>query len=892
MTNDRDIERIESAGGAVVVGDVRLEDGTFIGRDQINNYYRRYVTQVFPPRVTDEVDLKHPYVGERPFQTKDRDIFTGRGAKIQSVVDQFDDPGNQTAVIYGPSDVGKTSLISAGVLPRLNGDGAEVVPLRDYRHAGPLLRALLHGRAVQLGADVAQNAASPDLARAILAATPARLVIVLDQFERLFLHDVGKSEQEMLRRDLGEILAAVEPQRLRILIAIRDDWHSELNRTWGDLLPGLRDMPVYLEPFDWGQAYEAIMRPVARVGRLPGLDKNFVKPQLLRDLDHLSQELPEKILPADLQIVCQRLRERAKEISEEQTIGSELYSKITDGKGALRLLDQYFRGLWAQIEAQRRPQAEHIAKKMLSMGWQTWVEPAQLATGGEPLVSIEATLDRMATAGLLVWHIAGDHRAYSFASNSTARAARRLVGPEAEKPLQAREELEYAWQDWIDDDRPAAVFQLHLIEDYAGDEALATEEALFLLRSAVTQRMPVGPWLARLEPVLEAVRRLEEPPAKTVGADGDLTALWNQNHVLGLDDEKLPAQRQSDEFGPVAWAAAAHDDPPCRETAVLALGSAYGTAALGRVRAAVREGQLGRGRLAELRGILADARDDVEDRLHREPLRDRFETWGWRFRRRLVRDWGYIGGVALGGAVGAGLALAALRLVLALLLRTGEGGRYFYNSFPMGFMLGGALSLGVLLVNAVRLRPQGSDPDAASPRPVVPAIVLGAAGFAAAHVLLLGLFSPRALVEQWLIPPLALAAGAGLSLAVHDQPAAHKTGASRWVLRLAAAAAALALVQGAFAAVQVRLDSARLGSGLMFAWAGDLYRVLLPNGLARWGLESAAAGVQENRIVFHYVAVADAALTGLALAAGLAIGMFRAGERYRERQSLVRRAGE
>jgi hypothetical protein len=40
------------------------------------------------------------------------------------------------------------------------------------------------------------------------------------------------------------------------------------------------------------------------------------------------------------------------------------------------------------------------------------------------------------------------------------------------------------------------------------------------------------------------------------------------------------------------------------------------------------------------------------------------------------------------------------------------------------------------------------------------------------------------------------------------------------------------------------------------------------------------------------VAVADAALTGLALAGGLAMGMIRAGVRYRERQSLARRAGE
>jgi energy-coupling factor transporter ATP-binding protein EcfA2 len=76
-----------------------------------------------PPR------LESPYPGLRPFQKHEWPAFFGREPMIEAVLDRL--AATQLVVIHGTSGCGKSSLIKAGVLPRLEQEhGRYMVPWR------------------------------------------------------------------------------------------------------------------------------------------------------------------------------------------------------------------------------------------------------------------------------------------------------------------------------------------------------------------------------------------------------------------------------------------------------------------------------------------------------------------------------------------------------------------------------------------------------------------------------------------------------------------------------------------------------------------------------------------------------------------------------------------
>src|SRR5437870_4605867 len=58
-----------------------------------------------------------PYVGLQPYTDADRDYFFGRKHEIQSICSNLQSA--RLTVLFGPSGVGKSSILMAGVVPRL-----------------------------------------------------------------------------------------------------------------------------------------------------------------------------------------------------------------------------------------------------------------------------------------------------------------------------------------------------------------------------------------------------------------------------------------------------------------------------------------------------------------------------------------------------------------------------------------------------------------------------------------------------------------------------------------------------------------------------------------------------------------------------------------------------
>jgi hypothetical protein len=182
-----------------------------------------------------------PFLGLHWFTRADAEVFFGRGYQIRELYNRV--TGKDTApilLVYGQSGVGKSSILDAGLLPRLERDYA-VQYLRRDAHAGlfgTLNRAFL------------PEDLKGSVSRAWLAAE-ARLgkplVIILDQVEEAYTRPREKQPGEKQPRELPEFLSALEsifsvpdarPQG-KLILGFRKEWLPEIKQA-------LKDHRLYL----------------------------------------------------------------------------------------------------------------------------------------------------------------------------------------------------------------------------------------------------------------------------------------------------------------------------------------------------------------------------------------------------------------------------------------------------------------------------------------------------------------------------------------------------------------------------------------------------------------------------------------------------------------------
>ena len=82
------------------------------------------------------VDSEHPWIGLASFTEMSQGYFHGRDAEITELCRRIQ--RKPLTVLFGKSGLGKTSILQAGVVPRLRGQGYCPVYLRiDYAADAP-----------------------------------------------------------------------------------------------------------------------------------------------------------------------------------------------------------------------------------------------------------------------------------------------------------------------------------------------------------------------------------------------------------------------------------------------------------------------------------------------------------------------------------------------------------------------------------------------------------------------------------------------------------------------------------------------------------------------------------------------------------------------------------
>jgi len=233
--------------------------------------------QPLPPR------QETPYVGLVPYREEDFRLFFGRDDELRIVTANL--RASRLTILYGPSGVGKTSLLQAGVVHDLRTEvnagaaaGTDRVPMaicsfRDWRELPlPALMHAMHDAVCEsTGRDIGPRwEPGVSVVETLRSWTQGMhtLLVVLDQFEDYFLYHGGEIGEATVADALPAIVN--EPNLgVNVLLSIREDAWAKLDLFEGRI-PRLFGNYVRVEHLNRPGAREAIEGPVEEWNRRLG----------------------------------------------------------------------------------------------------------------------------------------------------------------------------------------------------------------------------------------------------------------------------------------------------------------------------------------------------------------------------------------------------------------------------------------------------------------------------------------------------------------------------------------------------------------------------------------------------------------------------------------------
>ncbi|MBA4138629.1 MAG: hypothetical protein C0518_15090 [Opitutus sp.] len=326
------------------------------------------------------IDHANPWLGLVSFTEETRGYFYGREEEVAELGRRVQ--RKLLTVLFGQSGLGKTSILQAGLVPRLRPEGFCPVYVRlDYDpHSPPpaeqIKRAVFRateaagtwtrsGTAVEGETlweflhhrdDVLKDAAGRTL-------TP---ILIFDQFEEIFTlaqtDDAGRRRAQEFLRDLADLVENRPPAALearidrdetdaarfdfaradyRILISLREDYLAHLEGL-KDLMPSVTQNRMRLARMNGTQALAAVRRPA------PELVSESVADAIVRFVAGGAALALAEVEPSLLSLICRELN-NARLASGQPEISADLLAGSRD-----TILGQFYeRALGDQPEGVR-----------------------------------------------------------------------------------------------------------------------------------------------------------------------------------------------------------------------------------------------------------------------------------------------------------------------------------------------------------------------------------------------------------------------------------------------------------------------------------------------------------------------------------------------------------
>ena len=326
------------------------------------------------------VDNQHPWLGLEFFTEATRSYFYGREDEVAELSRRVQ--RKLLTVLFGQSGLGKTSILRAGIVPRLRREGFCPVYVRvDYSPEAPspseqIKQAIYEstaatGQWTQPGAASAGESLWEFLHHRddILLDSTGKTVVpllIFDQFEEIFTlaqaDDAGRKRAATFIEDMADLVENRPPKALealledddtitdrfdfnredyRILIALREDYLAHLESVKG-VMPSITQNRMRLARMNGSQALAAVQKPGGQ------LVTQEIAEAIVRFVAGGSELPNAEVEPSLLSLICRelnnaRIAQGKSEISADllagshDTILSEFYERaLADQPPAVR----------------------------------------------------------------------------------------------------------------------------------------------------------------------------------------------------------------------------------------------------------------------------------------------------------------------------------------------------------------------------------------------------------------------------------------------------------------------------------------------------------------------------------------------------------------------------
>ena len=294
---------------------------------------------------------KPRYPGTTPFERNQQEIFFGRENDIIRLARLI--KLKNIVVLNSKSGLGKSSLINAGLIPKIVKENQFIPKRIRFKAYSQLQKDEFPLEITQRMVRGGKESASTFLDRLIpgedilwhdikefqiIQNDDKNLVLIFDQFEELFSYPL--KYRETFQNQLAEALRPKPPQRywtvlerfhkkgqkifsnkeqqifqratnLKILIAIRSDKMHFLNQM-SDYFPNILKNCFELLPLSTEQAKLAIMRPAFSLGDYDSPIFSYLPDALKTIIDYLTLHGEENIESTQLQIICSSIESKVK----------------------------------------------------------------------------------------------------------------------------------------------------------------------------------------------------------------------------------------------------------------------------------------------------------------------------------------------------------------------------------------------------------------------------------------------------------------------------------------------------------------------------------------------------------------------------------------------------
>ena len=365
-----------------------------------------------------ELSSQRPWPSLQSFRNIDEEYFQGREAETEKVLQMM--RWKLMTVIFGVSGLGKTSLLNAGLFPKMKRSGYIPVDVRlDYKSEIDLVSQVKNSlsstlREAQENGDIHFNRLPnkeeslweyfhrPELNiyRDQEQSEWLSTVLVFDQFERFFTfwEEADPDRQEVLgaqREELIHALAEVTenwvPQELadameenpklarefdfserdfHIIISLREDYLPQLESLVSEI-PSLAGNRFRLLPMNRDQAREVILGPGKQIVTPAVAEQilDLVAPQSrTSDQDSGGDDVlfepvgkaTESVNPALLSLFCFELNERR--LSEQPAPEKIEQHHLTGGE---KILEEFYDRCFEKFDSSERKKAERVLQRKL-----------------------------------------------------------------------------------------------------------------------------------------------------------------------------------------------------------------------------------------------------------------------------------------------------------------------------------------------------------------------------------------------------------------------------------------------------------------------------------------------------------------------------------------------